>query len=126
MMMTLNRDYQLVSLCGRATFFKEGVPAFVVPHMVKEAIALGAVAAPDEDKALVAATMAEIEKETDDNASRAPKIAAAIKTLVERNQRGDFTAGGRPNLNVLAKLTGFLVTAQELEPIWLTTAAELA
>jgi hypothetical protein len=126
MKMILNRDLHLVSLCGRSTMFREGVVTFVPPNMVKEAIAVGAVVSPDEDKAVVDATMAALASDANDAAARVPAITEAIKKVIARNQRGDFTAGGRPNLNVLAKLTGFIVTSQELEPLWNATVAEMA
>jgi len=125
MKMTLNRDLTHVSLIGRSVAFKAGVPTHVPPKMVKEVLQIGGVIA-DEDEAEVTRTMAQINKDEADAASRAPAIKAAVKQLVERNQRGDFTAGGRPNLNVLAKLTGFTVAAQEMEPLWNEVVAEMA
>ncbi len=126
MKMTMNRDILHVSTMGRSVEFKKGVPIHVPPKMVKEIIALGGTVSEEQDQVEVKAVLAEIQKDADDAEARAPAINEAIRAMVERNQRGDMTAGGRPNLNVLAKLTGFTVSSQELEPLWLAIVAEMA
>ena len=40
--MTLPFDYTLRSLSGRSVEFKAGVPTYVIPEIVAEAVALGA------------------------------------------------------------------------------------
>jgi len=117
MKMKLNRDHLHVSLTGLSVLFKADVPTFVPPRLVKEVIALGGVAA-DEDKAAEAIALAEIDRAKVEMDARRPAIVAAVEKMLERNQRGDFTAGARPNINVLNKETGLMVTTQELEPIW--------
>lgn len=46
------------------------------------------------------------------------KIELALKTMLERDQEGDFTANGEPNLNVVAKLAGFKVARAQVQPIY--------
>lgn len=123
MKMSLNRNLVHYSLCGRSVRFEKDKPTFVPPHMIKEIVALGGVVA--DDPAVVEETMKALDKEKADAENRVPTISEAVKQLVARNQRGDFTAGGRPNLNVLSKMCGFTVTAQEMEPIWNSVVASL-
>ena len=52
-------------------------------------------------------------------------ITEAIKTMIERNQRGDFTGQGKPNLRILMNLTNLEITPEELGPIWDKIKAEL-
>lgn len=47
-------------------------------------------------------------------ADRMGEILKAIRTISDRNDRGDFTAAGTVNLKVLAKETGFRVDKTEL------------
>lgn len=124
MMMQLNRDFVLVSKSGHSIAFLKDTPAHVPPRVVPEAIAAGA-ASVEKDKALELATLAEIKAAEIERDERAPKIESTIKMLLARNQRGDFTAGGRPNLAVLMKETGLAVTADELDPLWNKIKAEI-
>lgn len=45
-------------------------------------------------------------------------IERALKTMLERDQAGDFTADDQPNLKVLGKLAGFTVTRDQVTPIY--------
>lgn len=119
MQMQLNRDYVHVSLSGQSIAFKKDTPTFVPPRLVREIVALGGTAAengPDREaevKALAEISLAQLE-----DATRGPKIVEAINTMLARNQRGDFTSGGRPNLKTLFNMTGIEVSPEELAPIW--------
>lgn len=124
MMMQLNREHVLVSKSGLSIQFLKNTPTHVPPRVIREAIALGAEAA-EEDKSVVTKAMAELDAAKDEAAARAPTIEAAVRKLLERNQRGDFTAGGRPNMNVLFRETGLQVAPEELEPIWVKVKAEI-
>lgn len=46
------------------------------------------------------------------------QITRALKTMLERDEDGDFTGNGDPNLNVVAKLVGFKVTRKQVQPIY--------
>lgn len=39
---------------------------------------------------------------------------AAIKTMLERNEDGDFTAASLPNINVVSKLCGFTARKEDV------------
>ena len=124
MKMTLNRDHVHYSTVGLSVKFKKDVPTWVAPRLIREIMALGGVAV-EEDKALEAAEMAQINQAQTDADSRAPAIEAGIRKLVARNQRGDFTAGGRPNLRVMFTVTGLDISQAELDPVWDRVKKEL-
>ena len=45
-------------------------------------------------------------------------IEAGIKTMLERNEEGDFTGAGMPNRKKLSALVGLNVTAEDLQTAW--------
>ncbi len=126
--MVLNRDDVFVSTRGNSYGFKKGVPLHVSPKLIPEALRFGASLAEGEDEAgkkEFADVKAGMDREEQETADRKPKIVEAIQTMLKRNLAGDFTAGGKPNLNQMAKLTKFTVTTEELDPIWKEIKAEL-
>lgn len=110
----MHRDRTVVGP-GHAICFAKGVPTHVPPEMYQLVAQAGAVSAdelPDEDdkpKLPVAPT---------DPNERAEAIQTAIKMLVERNGRDDFTAAGAPHLKVLAEILGFTIDAKERDVQW--------
>lgn len=126
MQMQLNRDYVHVSLSGLSIEFKKDTPVFVPPRLVREIVALGGTASDDSpDKAAEVKALAEISAAQAEDATRAPKINEAIRTMIARNQRGDFTAASKPNLRILMNLTGLEITPEELAPMWDKIKAEI-
>lgn len=124
MMMQLNRDHTFVSKIGPSIQFHKNKPTYVPAKFVTDIIGLGGeVAETDQQEAKNA--MALIAQAQLDADAKAPKIEAAIRKMVERNTRGDFTAGGEPNLNTLAKLLGDVVAREEMAPVWAKIKAEL-
>jgi len=124
MLMTLNRDHVVVSLSGLSIQFRKGVPTHVPPKVVKEVLAVGGEIV-ETDERVKQETMGELQADDLLAQTRSPTIEAAVRRMLARNQRGDFTAGGRPNLNVLSRECGLYVDAAELEPIWEKVKAEL-
>ena len=51
-------------------------------------------------------------------------IRKAIITMAGRKEEGDFTSAGSPNLNALAKLTGFRVDRESMNEVWLQLQEE--
>lgn len=126
--MVLNRDEVFVSTRGLSYAFVKGEPLHVSPKLIQEALRFGASLAESEDEAgkkEVADVKADMDREEQENADRKPKIVEAIQAMLKRNLAGDFTAGGKPNLNQMAKLTKFTVTTEELDPIWKEIKADL-
>lgn len=111
----LNRKYALRSLNGHIISFEKGVPVWVPPEVEKEALHIGAVPVdgpkdildPEEELAPVMSA-----------GERKDKIFAAFKALEARNERGDFTGQGLPNLTVLEKTVGFEIHSKERDTLW--------
>ena len=84
-----------------------------VPQMfIQSAFAAGAIPAEADADEFVSAPKATFEK-TDHEL-----IQNAIKTMLERNDEGDFTAGGLPNRKKLSALVGMNVSAEDLTIAW--------
>ncbi len=118
---TLNRDYNLRSLHGRVIDFKKGVPTWVPPMCVKEAVAIGAEQV--GGKADVLPTEPPPPEELTDE-QREAAIFAAFKTMIGRSERSDFTAAGLPHTRVVTQLAGFEVEAKERDALWMKHQAE--
>ena len=116
MKMQMGQDYSFVARCGLSWNFKTGEPQEIPTKLVREVMAAGCYLV--EDKEVAEKEMALVNAEKQELNERVPKIEAAIRKMVERNRRGDFTAGGRPNLNTLYRETELEVDSAELEPIW--------
>jgi hypothetical protein len=120
--MVMNRKYALNSLCGRSVNFEKGVPVWVPPAAVKEALALGAEGVDekidplevtetgDKTPAPPAAPLSQTEREE--------KIIEAFRLITTREQRGDFTAQGVPNTRIIGGIVGFDVMRQDVDPLW--------
>lgn len=110
----MQRNRTVVGL-GHAIAFEKGEPTYVPPEMYDLVAQAGGVSVdelPDEDdkpKLPVAPT---------DPNERAEAIQTAIKMLVERNGRDDFTAAGAPHLKVMAEILGFTIDAKERDVQW--------
>ena len=124
MKMKLNRDHVLQHKSGLAVEFKKDQPVHVPPRMVTDAKMLGAECV-DTDEAAIAEAERAVNGSAEEAAKRAPAIEACVRKMVARNQRGDFTAGGRPNRQVIFRETGLEVSAEELEPIWTKVAKDI-
>lgn len=114
MELVLNRKYCLVSLTGHAIQFEKDVKTKVPACMVHEAMAIGAIpvedleAEPEEVK-----TVHEL-----DPLKREGEIMSAFKIIVERAQRNDFSAAGRPHAKAVSKLVGYDVDNTERDRLW--------
>lgn len=53
-------------------------------------------------------------------------IREAILQMLKREQEGDFTAAGNPNLNVVASLCGFRVDKESVLEAWHAIEKEIA
>lgn len=112
MKFTMQRDRVVVSKFGRAFEFEKGVPLHVPPMCHEEVIAQGAV--PEED-------IVEEDKKppgAPQGTERAEAIAAAIKKMVLKGERDEFTAAGSPHAGSLSALVGFSVDAKERDAAW--------
>ncbi len=114
--MVLNRNHTLRTTTPFSVQFVKGVATEVHPAIVHLALSIGAVMEDGSDG------VPEV-KETD--APAAPVGEARSKVLADmfeqfalRNQRGDFTASGLPDLRRLQAALGFDVDRKELIVEW--------
>jgi hypothetical protein len=116
MMLVTNRDITLNTTKGHSLEFKAGVPTHVPGVVYQDAIAIGAV--PAEGGAPNLPTEPSKPEPVTDVDDRAAHIMEAIKLLVERNGRGDFTAAGAPTVDAVFDITGFRAQAKEIAVVW--------
>lgn len=115
--MVLQRNHVVRSLNGSSAAFKAGVPTFVPPQLVPEAVAVGAVfvdgqtpnVLPPEEVAPVAPVSPEARKEA---------YEKAFVVLVKRNERFDFTGTGIPTAKAVEKLISWEPNPKELKQYW--------
>ncbi len=113
----LNRTYTHRSTLGHIINFVKGQPVWVPQALEREVVQFGAepVDGPKldvldpEKKALPLAPAGD---------ERKAQILAVFAQLEARNQRGDFTGQGRPNLSILKELLGFEVITRERDDVW--------
>lgn len=107
------RDRTISSVLGHSIEFKKGVPTHVPPALIAEVLAAGGVTKDelpeDESKKTIEPT---------DPLERSGLIQEAIKVVVERARRDDFTATGAPNPKVLSAELGWPVNAKERDAEW--------
>lgn len=116
--MVLNRNACITA--GMAYIvFQKNIPQEIHPTHVQAAMSLGALPCDEADKkavqAAVAVTAANAEPS---NTTRMSDIVAAIQKLSERNQPGDYTAGGAPHAKRLQEFTGGEITGAERDEAW--------
>lgn len=113
MMLVTNRDVTLNTTKGHSIAFKAGVPTHVPGIIYQDALGIGAVPATGDVPTMPADTAPVVVVE-----DRAGAIMEAIKKLVARNERGDFTAAGAPAVDAVFDLTGFRAQAKEINVVW--------
>ena len=109
----LNRDYVLVTREGPSFRFVKGQTTNIPLKYVKDVIAIGAEAV-DEDQAVADQARADTAREAASDVERIARIKEVIIRMTERNNSGDFTAGGRPNKKRVETLVGSQVSEDEI------------
>lgn len=114
---TLHRNHVLRTTKGHSIRFIKGEPVWVPPVVVPDAVAIGAIPVEEgvdvigeEEKPAAPLTPEE----------RKQKIIEAVKVMVARKERSDFTASGVPNSKRLQSLVGFEVLNRERDEVWRT------
>lgn len=110
--MTLNRDLVLGSTLGHRIRFVKDEITRVPDIMIEEVIAIGAERVDGKDH------FEELAKERGEVQPMSPEaryaaVQEALVTIIDRNDRPDFTASGNPKLNALAREVGFKVDKNE-------------
>lgn len=114
-LLVLNRNYTLSSTKGHSIAFVKDKPTLVPAALYQEALSIGAL---PEDGEIDMLDDDKKEQAPMDPAERNPLILAAIEELVERNERGDFTAAGAPTVEAIVKIVGFKVQSKEIATVW--------
>lgn len=114
---TMSRDHTVVSKFGRAIAFEKGVATHVPEMCYGEVVAAGGVPEDDLPEPVIDDT-------TPQGAARMEAVVAAIKAMVLRGVREDFTAAGAPHASALSMLAGFPVDAKERDAAWALAQTE--
>jgi hypothetical protein len=119
---TLHRNYTLRSTKGRSIAFVKDEPTYVPPFMVPEVVAIGGRAV-DEDVDILPDDTEETPLTPE---QRAVAVREAIEKLVRRNERGDFTGSGLPDVRRLSAEVGFSVHSAERDKMWLAYQQDMS
>lgn len=110
----LNRNHVLTTKEGPSFRFIKGEVTLVPPRYAADVLAIGGEPIEGEDATLAAEVQAEINREKAADVERLERLRAAVGRMVERNQSGDFTAGGKPNKKKVEALVGGPVSEEEI------------
>jgi hypothetical protein len=119
---TLHRNHVLRTTKGHSIGFVKGERTWVPPACVPDAVAIGAVSEDEID--LLPTEAAPAAPMSPDK--RNELLCAAFDKLLLRNERGDFSASGLPNVAKLKELCGFEVTNRERDAAWTAYTAAKA
>lgn len=110
---TLNRNLVFASRMGHSVDFKKGVPTHVPPALYSEVMAIGAISSEE-----IIAEEPTIPTAPSDPIIRDKDITDAMKKIVERGARTDFTAAGKPHVDALRAIIGYDIGATERDNAW--------
>ena len=99
----LNRTFNLVGK-GHNIRFTKGVPTYVPPELVREALSIGAETIGEKIDVLGPEEVPPVQLTA---ADRDELFFKAFKTLEARNEREDFGGDGKPTLTALKKILPF-------------------
>lgn len=111
-----HRDRVIASTSGHILGFKKGVPTHVPPEAIKDVIAAGGM--PEDETFDPDPPKGSGPQEPTDPTERQLALFTAFETLIKRNRREDFTAGGMPHQKALAVELGWPVAAKERDAAW--------
>ena len=115
----LNRNKTVSSTRGHTITFIKDEPVHVPDDMHTDVMAIGAVPV-DE----LPDTEAKLPSEPQ-GAEREKAIIDAMRQLVLRNKREDFTASGLPDARALKDILGFGIHHKERDAVWIKVQAEM-
>lgn len=119
---SLHRDHVLRTTKGLSVRFKKGESVWVPPALTHDAVSIGAVPV---DEAVDVIDSGAPEQVILSPEQRKDKIREAIRVMLQRNERNDFTANGYPDARRMKALTGFDVDTRERDDVWLQYQQEL-
>lgn len=109
----MQRDFVVATLRGHSIEFKKGVSTHVPDHCWADVQQHGAV--PETDLPAPDPSIPVIPQ----GEARRAAILKAMRAVVLRNERDDFTAGGAPHNAVVSGQVGFKVDAAERDEAWI-------
>ena len=115
----MHRNRTVISTCGLSIEFIKGELHHVPAAMYAEVIAVGGVPEseiPEDEMPKGAPTPEQL-------VDRDKQMQVAFKTIVERGNRDDFTAGGAPHNVVVSRELGWTVQAKERDAAWIAYQA---
>lgn len=121
------RDRVFSTTSGHIIAFKKDEETWVPPDAVSYVMSAGAVPVdesfvPPEDENTTTADNGE-QLSPDE---RRAKITEAYDFMISRNDRDDFTAGGKPHPRAVSKIVGFTVESKENNLVWQSFVEEKA
>ena len=119
-MYVANRDVIVPTDYGHMLSFKKGKAVYVPPLVREEVLKYGVL--PVEGEIPVPEEVEQPPEPIGEERNR--RIREAIKIVVERNDSGDFTAGGVPKEAVIIKEAGFRVARREINAQYLEMNAQ--
>ena len=119
-MYVANRNVTVTSEYGYCIRFKKGEPVYVPPLAREEVLAFGILPVDGEIP-----IVEEKEKPPEPiGPARVRAIKEAVQKIRERNDVGDFTAGGVPKEAAVIKEAGFKVARKEINTVYSELVAE--
>jgi hypothetical protein len=112
MKFTMARDRSVSTKFGRSFEFKKGVPLHVPDMCWEDVQAAGAV--PEDDLPVPEEGAVVVPQ----GKARTDAIQTAMKQMVLRGERNDFSASGAPKVEPLSHALGFPVDAKERDSVW--------
>lgn len=126
-MMVLRRNYWLSTTKGHSVMFEAGVPKFVSPAIIADAVAIGAEFVDAADKVdITPDAPAGPNSGPADATIREQQILDAINLLVAENHRDSFAASGLPKADAVSKLVDYKVDKREVQAVWTARAEKIA
>jgi hypothetical protein len=114
-MFTLHRSFILRTTKGHSIGFVKGVPSWVPPICIEDAVAIGAQPV-EEGVSVLPPENAPVVELTPEQ--REQKLFKAFELLLARNERGDFTASNQPHCKKLTAIVDFEVPIPERDEAW--------
>ena len=116
------RDRVVSTTKGHTVRFEANVPKHVPIAILEDCLLVGGI--PTSEDAVNEIKEEPAPKVAPQSGDRRAQILAKITEMVGRNQREDFTAGGKPDIRVMERERGFKIDSRERDEIWAEVEAE--
>lgn len=120
-LMKLRRAFRLATVKGHSVIFHPDTPTFVPTSIVADAVAIGAETV-EGDVDVTPLPPPAANTGPADATLRENDLLAAINTVIARNDRDEFNAGGVPKPAAVAAIVGYKVDKREVTEVWMKRA----